>query len=187
MGRPKLALPLGDRTVLGHVLVAFKEAGVDHTLVVLGPHVRDLAAVAVAAGACTLLLAEPTPDMRATVEHGLRWVQERLRPTLADDWLLVPADHPALRAEVVKHLLDARQTHFEQTIFIPTHGGRRGHPTLLAWEHAAAIQAQPAGERLNAYIRGRSEVTMEVPVEDPAIHWDLDTPEDYERLLREYR
>ena len=34
--------------------------------------------------------------MRATVEAGLNWLEERLRPEPEDDWLLMPADHPTL-------------------------------------------------------------------------------------------
>src|SRR5437879_4363300 len=45
MGRPKLALPLGGRSVLERVVDALRGAGVD-VLVVLGPHVADLAAAA---------------------------------------------------------------------------------------------------------------------------------------------
>src|SRR5207237_3552168 len=42
MGRPKLALPLGGRTVLEHVVAALRDAGVEHVLVVVGPHVPEL-------------------------------------------------------------------------------------------------------------------------------------------------
>src|SRR5437588_11139765 len=80
MGRPKLALPLGDGTVLGHVVEAFREAEVQHILVVVGPHVPELVPVAEAAGAAVLLLAEQTVDMRATIEQGLTWLETRFHP-----------------------------------------------------------------------------------------------------------
>ncbi len=38
MGRPKLSLPLGGRTVLEHVVIALRQGGVDEVLVVVGPH-----------------------------------------------------------------------------------------------------------------------------------------------------
>jgi molybdenum cofactor cytidylyltransferase len=184
MGRPKLALPLGGRTVLEHVLAVLRQAGVEHTLVVLGPHVAELGPVAAAAGAGVQQLAAATADMRATVEEGLRWLEERWRPSPEDDWLLVPADHPTLSSEVVRQLCVARQKSPGHSIFVPTHGGKRGHPTMLAWKHVAGIRARPAGEGLNTYVRGRAGEALEVAVEDPAILFDLDTPADYERLLR---
>jgi molybdenum cofactor cytidylyltransferase len=184
MGRPKLALPVAGRTVLEHVLAALREAGVEHTLVVLGPHVSELAPVAEAGGAKVLILAEATPDMRATVEQGLAWLEQNLRLHPDDDWLLVPADHPTLRAEVMRRLAEARLTCPGHSIFVPTHAGRRGHPTLLAWKHVAGIRALPRGAGLNAHIRACAGETLEVAVDDPTILWDLDTPADYERLLQ---
>src|SRR5205823_5578166 len=108
MGRPKLALPLGGRTVLERVVASLREAGVEHVLVVIGPHVPQLAALAERAGAHVLQLAEETPDMRATVEAGLRWLEERFHPAPDDRWLLVPADHPTLNPLLVRLLLRER-------------------------------------------------------------------------------
>jgi molybdenum cofactor cytidylyltransferase len=184
MGRPKLALPLGGRTVLEHVLAALRDAEVERILVVVGPHVAELGPIAAAAGAWLQKLAAATPDMRATVEAGLRWMEEHWHPSADDDWLLVPADHPALNSHVVRLLAAARKLNPGHSIFVPTHGAKRGHPTLLAWKHVAGVRAHPVGEGLNTYIRGQARETLEIPVEDPTILLDLDTPADYERLLR---
>ncbi|HWG43034.1 MAG TPA: nucleotidyltransferase family protein [Gemmataceae bacterium] len=184
MGRPKLVLPLGDRTILEHVVAALRQAEVEHILVVIGPHVPELAVLAEDAGALVCQLAEETADMRMTVEHGLHWLEERFQPQPNDGWLLVPADHPTLDPGVVRQLDQARRTYPERSIFLPTFQGRRGHPLLLSWRHAEEIRAQPAGQGLNIYVRQRAADTLEVPVEMEAILWDLDTPEDYERLRR---
>ncbi len=182
MGRPKLSLPLGNRTVLDHVLAALRGAGIDQTLVIIGPHVAALGEIARAAGAQVLQLAAETPDMRTTVEHGLRWLEAHFQPLPDDTWLLVPADHPTLNAEVVRLLHDSRESHPDHSIFVPTCGGRRGHPTLFTWKHATGIFAHPADEGLNTYVRAHADQALEVPVSDPDILCDLDTPEDYERL-----
>jgi molybdenum cofactor cytidylyltransferase len=183
MGRPKLSLPLGDRTVLEHVVSALWAGGVEHVLVVVGPHVRDLAPLAERAGAQVCLLEEETLDMRATVEAGLRWLEEHLAPDPANGWLLVPADHPTLHASVVRALDRASREHPECSIFVPTFEGKRGHPTLIAWEHVSGIRAHPPGEGLNTYLRQHRPRTCEVPVADGEILRDLDTPEDYEKML----
>src|SRR5438094_5048989 len=107
MGRPKLSLPLGGRAVIEHVVAALRGGGVEHVLAVAGPHVPELAPLARAAGADVLLLPEPTADMRATVERGLRWLEDRFAPGPDGVWLLAPADHPVLSPPVVRQLLDA--------------------------------------------------------------------------------
>jgi molybdenum cofactor cytidylyltransferase len=182
MGRPKLALPLGGRTVLEQVLGALREGGVAHTVVVVGPHVPELVPLAEAGGAHVCLLPEETADMRATVEHGLRWLKDRFHPGPEDGWLLVPADHPALDAEVVRQLLRARAGQPDRSIIVPTFAGRRGHPALITWGHVAGIRAHPPGLGLNAYLRRHADQTLEVAVASASVLCDLDTPEDYERL-----
>jgi len=184
MGRPKLALPLGDRTVLERVVAALREAGVEHVLTVVGPHVPELAPLAGQSGAHVLQLAQETPDMRATVETGLRWLEERFRPRPCDRWLLVPADHPTLDPSLVRTLLREHTGAPDRTIVVPVHGGRRGHPTLIDWQHVAGMRALPAGQGLNVYLRQHAAETLEVPVDSPDVLCDLDTPEDYERLRR---
>ena len=127
---------------------------------------------------------EETPDMRATVERGLDWLGERFGPRPEDAFLLVPADHPTLDAGVIRLLIRARTEHPEKSIFVPTFHGRRGHPTLIGWLHVAGIRAHPPGDGLNTYLRRYANETLEVVTEIPDVLRDLDTPEDYAKLVR---
>jgi molybdenum cofactor cytidylyltransferase len=183
MGRPKLALPLGNRTILEHVIRALQQAPVEHILVVAGPHVPELATLAQTAGARVLLLEEETPDMRTTVEKGLRWLEKHLHPKTEDCWLLVPGDHPTLAPAVVSQLIVARAAHPDRSIVVPIFQGKRGHPALLAWKHFAGISRFSADLGLNAYLREHAEETLEIAVRSDVLV-DLDTLEDYDRLLR---
>jgi len=181
MGRPKLALTVGDRAVLEFVIAALRGGGVEHVLAVVGPHVPELAPLAGAAGAEVLSLPEPTPDMRTTVELGLRWLEEQYRPRPDDYWVLAPGDHPSFGAEVVRTLLTAAGTG-GKTIVVPVHDGRRGHPTVIAWSHVAGIRALARDEGINNYLRTHGAETLEVPIADAGILDDLDTPADLDRL-----
>jgi molybdenum cofactor cytidylyltransferase len=186
MGRPKLSLPLGERTILEHVISALHQAEIEHILVVVGPHARELAALAEKAKAHVDQLIADTADMRATVEHGLCWLEDRFQPQPADGWLLAPADHPTLTATVARTLEAAWKAHSEYSIFAPTHQGRRGHPLLLTWSHVPNIRQHPAGQGLNSYIRQLMAVTLEVAVSDPEVLGDVDTPDEYERLRQNW-
>ena len=187
MGRPKLLLPLGENTVLEQVLAAVRSAGVEDILVVVAPAADELARLAAAAGAHVLRLAEDTPDMRATCLHGLAWIEDRFHPQDSDGWLLLPADHPTVKPDVVRAVLTAAQERTEQTMVVPSHQGRRGHPTWLRWSHVAAIRALAAGEGLNAFIRAHRDETRELPWPTDEILRDLDTPDDYQALLQDGR
>jgi molybdenum cofactor cytidylyltransferase len=182
MGRPKLALSLGDRTVLECVIATLHSAGIGDILVVLGPHVAALTEKARAAGAEALVLAHETPDMRATVEQGLTWLESNRKPRPPDFFLLLPADHPTLDVDVIRSLLQAQAHHPDATLLVPTFAGQRGHPTLIGWSHVGGIRQLPPDQGLNAYLR--SKPVREVSVHNAEVLHDLDTPEDYERLQR---
>jgi molybdenum cofactor cytidylyltransferase len=188
MGRPKLLLPLGGRTVLEHAVSAMREAGVDRVLAIAAAHLPELVEVAERAGASAVTLPGPTPDMRATVQFGLDWVADHWRPADGDGWFLVPADHPLVTPAVVRALTQAWHRRDPGTsIFVPTHAGRRGHPVLIGWPHAAALRAFPPNHGINAYLRTQQAHTVEVPVTEDDILTDLDTPEDYERLQARFK
>ncbi len=187
MGRPKLALPRGNRSILEHVIEALRRAQVEHILVVIGPHVPELVPLAARAGAHILRLAEETPDMRTTVERGLRWLEENFQPRETDAWLLVPGDSPALDSAVVRQLLEARAARPQFSIVVPTFQGRRGHPVLIGWQHVVGIRALTANLGINSYLQQHTVETLEVPVAYEGILCDLDTPQDYERLRQTWQ
>jgi molybdenum cofactor cytidylyltransferase len=182
MGRPKLALPLGNRSILERVVQTLKQAGIADVLVVIGPHVAELTPLVGEAGAHVLELSTATPDMRTTVEHGLAWIEERFNLEASDAWLLAPADHPVLDPAAVRKLIAAYRGQSRCTIAIPTFQGKRGHPVIIGWNHVAGIRALPANLGLNAYLRQQPAETLLVPVDSESILIDLDTPADYERL-----
>ena len=181
MGRPKLTLPLGGKTILGHTLESLRHAALEHILVVTGPDSAELAPIVRAAGAELLALAAETPDMRATLEHGLEFLESKYRPA-AHDWLVVtPADHPLITGEILSRLISESPNH---TVAVPTFRGKRGHPLFLAWRHVEELRQLPKGVGLNAWLRQQAESVLEVAVASAGVRCDVDTPEEYEAVLR---
>ncbi len=185
MGVPKLLLPLAGTTVLDHVLKAVRSAGVTEVLVVFAPDSEQLACVAIAAGAHVHRLPADTPDMRATCEHGLRWLGEHFAPNPEDGWVLLPADHPTVEPTIIRELIRRAEVEKGHSIFVPTFHGKRGHPTWLRWKHAAAIGSLAPGLGLNAHIRAVASETCEIDWHSDEILRDLDTPEDYAKLIHD--
>ncbi len=179
MGRPKLLLPLGGRTILERVVSAARLGGATRTVVVVRPDDVALADAAGAAGADVERLAAATPDMRATVLAGLDWLEANLAADERPGFFLIPADHPVVSPEIFRAI--AMQS---ASIIVPVHAERRGHPVWIAWTHVAGLRRTPAGQGLNAYLRSQSAVTLEIPWPTPDVLVDLDTPADYESLVR---
>ena len=102
MGRPKLSLPLGGRTVLEYVVGALRQGGVDEVLVVVGPPDPGLAALAEGRRRVGPAPAGSHRRHAGDGGTGTSWLEERFHPRPDDAWLLAPADHPALDADVVR-------------------------------------------------------------------------------------
>ena len=71
MGQPKMLLPWGEETVLGHVIATFKEAGVEDVLIVTGG-VREQVEKLVGKSAHTVFNPEfAKEEMLSSVQVGL--------------------------------------------------------------------------------------------------------------------
>jgi molybdenum cofactor cytidylyltransferase len=200
MGTAKLLLPWGAATLIEHVLGVWRGSQVDHLVVVVHPADVELAAKCQGERTQVVVPDTPPPEMRDSVAAGLRYVQDRLSPRDDDAWLLAPADLPSLSADVIDGLLahhaERSDCHSERSeesairnpqcetplaILVPAHRGRRGHPVLFPWRLAEVALALPASEGINQLLK-RHAVT-EVPAGAAAVGEDVDTLDDYQRLL----
>ena len=179
MGAPKLVLPFAARTVIEYVVATLRDGGAKHVVVVTGPHSPELHSLAEAAGAEVLALPAGTPDMRTTIEHGLRHLEQRHSPQPTDAFILAPADHPAFSPRLVRHLCQAYLDARLQSMIVPIHAGHRGHPAVIAWRHVPRILAMPPDRGINAYLRQNPGEILEVETEENGILLNLDRPSDY--------
>lgn len=181
MGRPKLLLTIGGRTVISRLLQILEAAGVTATVVVGRRDDADLWREVERTSALMVRPDVDPPDMRVSVEQALATIRQQWEPKPDDAWLLVPADHPLLEADVVAELL-AHWWASEAEILIPTYQGQRGHPTLLRWSLAAEVSGIPPDLGLNWLVRSQPARVIEIEVASDSVVTDLDTPEDFERL-----
>jgi molybdenum cofactor cytidylyltransferase len=182
MGRPKLLLPFGDRTILGATLAALRSGGANPVVLVCAPQDHDLQAWA--AGGELLLAVNPEPDrgMLSTIWCGLEALGGAAALVAAGTELLVcPGDLPRLRGETVAALLrEARDA--ESWLVVPRCGSQRGHPLVVRGELLLEIPQLDPQIGLRQLRLRHPERTLEVEVADPGVVLDVDTPADYERL-----
>lgn len=186
MGRPKLLLPLGDSTVIGQLLRTLSSSGIDATFVLVRPDDTGLRDEVHREGAIVVQPTAPPPEMRFSVEHLLEAVRKRESSQPTDGWLLVPGDHPLIQPQTLGQLIETWRAD-PSRIVLPAHDGRRGHPTLFPWDLAEEVAALPGDVGVNHLLKQHADKVVEVPVDDPTITLDLDTPEDYERVRSQFR
>lgn len=183
MGRPKLLLDFGGRTVIRRLLDVLDRPDVADRIVVVRPDDELLRAEVAAAGARIVQPEVPPPEMRQSVEAALAEIRRVHDLGREDGWLLIPGDHPLVSSALLDELIAAWRR-MRPGILVPVAGGRRGHPVLFSWELAVEVAALPPDCGLNRLLRERQDRVRELPVADRGALLDLDTPADYEALRK---
>ena len=68
-------------------------------------------------------------------------------------------------------------------ILIASYQGKRGHPVLFSSQVYGEILAAPLDQGAKVVVRKDPARVREIPLEDPGILADIDTPEDYARYV----
>jgi len=179
MGRPKAFLSLDGRSFLERAVTALQDGGCDPVVVVAGPRgdaVADevaLAAERLGARAARNPVAD-SPQV-ASLRAGLRALGPEVRAAV-----VTPVDVPRADPETVRALAAA----FAQSgapVAQPFDGARHGHPVLFARAVWPELMAEPLPDGARTVIHAHAAERAEVRV--PALPADVDTPEDYRRLL----
>jgi molybdenum cofactor cytidylyltransferase len=184
MGAPKLLLLVNGRPMVEQTLAAWRASRVEKVVVVVRPDDQELADVCRTCGAVVVVPPLAPPEMKDSVQCGLRHIEATFTPRSEDAWLLAPADMPNLSPRVIDALI-AKHDPRKPKVLVPTLNRKRGHPVLFSWPLAAEVHSLSAAEGLNV-LRQRHE-SQEVPCDsvEPAgtsAFGDIDTPEDYERI-----
>lgn len=181
MGRPKLILPVGDRTVIARVVQALLQGGSDRVVVVTppvdAPGATILAREAEDAGALVVIPEERPIDMRASFERGLDALAEN--PGLLT-LLLAPGDSVGITPELTAQVIASAKAR-PASLVVPVVQGRRGHPVAIPRPLAEEVRSLPLGVGINTLVKLHAAVVVELPVNEGGAVADLDTPEDYQR------
>ncbi len=182
MGKLKALLPFGDRTVIEQVVHALLQVDLDGLTVVLGHRVPEIATVLESWPVQILYNASYRDGMTSSVQVALKQITP-----VPDAYLLALVDQPHLGHEPAQLVLDAyAQTPF-QGLVIPTYQGKRGHPIVLSSQYRQEVLDLGREQGLNRVTRGHPEATLEVPLADDFILYDMDYPEEYEAVLKRWR
>jgi molybdenum cofactor cytidylyltransferase len=182
MGSPKPLLPLGATTFLDHLLHQFLTSRARPVIVVLG-HQAERILRQVPIQKAQNATAVVNPDYRQGMLSSIRAGLRELGDEPVSGALVCPVDHPRISAALVDLLI----TRFEEThasIVVPVYEGRRGHPVLFARTLFDEIQRAPDSVGARQVVWDHAGEVLEIPTEDRGIITDIDTPEQYERLVQ---
>ena len=179
MGRQKLLLPFGDKNVIESVLDNLRNAGFREIYAVFSREVA--AAVSPREGLLIEINEAPERGQSSSLAIGLDMIPE------GEDFCIMLGDLPLARAEDIA-ALSARFDSLpsSKSVLTPCRDGVFGHPMFYRaiWRDRFRSASGDAGGRniLRAY---EGEIER---VDAPDGHFkDMDTPEEYEKRLRDLK
>lgn len=177
MGEPKVLLRLGGRTLLAHVLAAAQASRCELVLVVAGPNAGEVRREAEPFGARVVENPRYAEGMATSLAAGVAAL-----PPECDAAVILLGDQPRVGAAAIDRLIAAhRET--GKPMVLSRYGETAGAPTLIArplFPDVATLTGETGARRL---VAGRPDLVAEVPLAREEA-WDVDTPEDLERLRR---
>jgi molybdenum cofactor cytidylyltransferase len=185
MGRPKLLLPWGSTSVLGHHLATWRALGAAQIGLVCraddAPMTAELDRLHVSPRD-RILNHAPEEGMFSSVCAAARG--EHWRPELSH-WAVILGDQPQVSAETLQQLLVFAAARPE-CICQPAHKGRPRHPVILPRSYFRQLTSSGARD-LKAFLEERVAARAFREIDDYALEVDLDTPEDYDKAVKCYQ
>jgi molybdenum cofactor cytidylyltransferase len=171
-GANKLLAELGGVPIVARAVDAVLATRARPVVVVTG---HDAARVRAALAGRPVGFAH-NPDPAAGLSASLRAGIAALG-TQVDAAVVCLADMPWVRPAHVEALIDAFEGRAARPICVPSFEGRRGNPVLWPARHFAAIAALHGDTGARALLEAHAAEVCYVPVADPGVTRDVDTPE----------
>jgi molybdenum cofactor cytidylyltransferase len=179
MGKCKLLLPWGEKTILTHLLDQWRSAGAAQITPVIDPSNQPLRKALAHAGFSPSDWIEnrsPQLGMFSSLQEASRWTGWLSTLT---HWIISLGDQPHIQISTLRLLLDAARKN-PTRICQPALQGHTAHPIILPASNFREL-AQNDVPDLRTYIRRQEASRLRVAVEDAGVSRDLDTSQDYAR------
>ena len=184
MGRPKALLPDPDgRPFVARLVRTFHASGIPHIIVVTGGlHAEIADALTVDDLPVTPRLVNNPEPARGQVSSLWIGLDAAIQAGV-EGVLMTLVDIPLVQAATVRKVVDAWTAH-HAPIVRPAVGDRHGHPVLFDQSVFDALRHAPATEGARAVVHANADRVLDVPVDDEGCLRDVDTPADYEAVIR---
>ena len=176
VGKIKQLLPLSGKAILSYVIEAAIASLLDKVILVLGHAAREIQQMLNYPEISIVYNPMYDRGQSYSVKYGLREVDRSV-----DAVMFLLADQPLVQPETINKLITAYAEE-RSLIVLPTFQGKRGNPVLFdrrLFQRLKNLSGDSGGKDL---IDEYNDQISKVAVQDPGIHFDVDTQADYLKL-----
>jgi molybdenum cofactor cytidylyltransferase len=183
MGSPKALLPLGGQPSLVRILREILTSELDQVILVLGAHgtfIRQALGELKKNNRLTLVY---NPAYRQGLSTSIKKGLIRVSPHTGGVMFLM-GDQPLLRASAINRLI---RTFLEDSdrIVVPGYGRSPGNPVIFPLAMVPELLELSGDTGGREVMRRHQDRVRLLPIRPSRIGWDMDTPEDYQKI-KEY-
>ncbi len=177
LGTNKLLLPFRESTVIESVIAVYDLPAIMEHVIVVGAYGQDIQEKVKNDSIIWATNTRPENEVGSSLQIGLNIVSEN-----ADAVIIAHGDMPMIRLETIAGMIDL----FKQgSIVIPVFKSKKGHPVMIDRSIAKKCMNPAFTHPLRHIIREHQELVMFFDSSDEGVLLDIDTWEDYNRLLKE--
>lgn len=183
MGRPKLLLPWGPTSVIGHLLEQWRAlADAKQIAVVCAEAARELLGELDRLDfpqAQRIFNPQPERGMFSSIQCAANW--DGWQPELTH-WAISLGDQPLVRTKTLGNILECTAAG-PDSICQPSRNGRGRHPVILPAAAFARLKNCP-DDNLKQFLAAADLCVGRCEMDDPGLDLDLDEPSDYQRARK---
>jgi molybdenum cofactor cytidylyltransferase len=177
MGKPKQLLPFRGGTVIERVVDNALLSILDQVIIVLGHEALQIEPLLAQKGITTIVNHTYQEGQSSSLKAGL----QALSPE-TEGALFILGDQPLVTHTTMDLIISAfAETH--APIVIPTFEGQRGNPVLFSRETFSRLESLSGDCGARPLFQEYAGKIHSLEVHTPAILMDLDTEDDYRRLM----
>lgn len=175
MGKPKLLLPFGDKTILETVVTNVVQSKADEVLVVLGADPKKTEEKIKDLPVTITVNPHYKKGMLSSVQWGFNAIPKNIRGVL-----VCLGDQPSIPPSIMDKVIEAFKNS-RKGIVVPAFKKNRGHPVLIDVKYRKEIEDLSSDVGLRGIVYNHPGDTLEVEVDTPSILRDIDNPNDYKK------
>ena len=174
MGFPKPLLEYQGKSFLRRIMDTHQAASLP-CCVVLGHYREEIQKQTDLSSASVFINPNPSQGPLSSLQIALEHSGD------SSALILHPVDHPLVRSNTLIALVESHGR-APDCIVIPWFHDQKGHPVLFPSRFYSDLKQAPLGEGARWVVHRNRASTLQLPVEDPGILQDIDTPDQFQNL-----
>jgi molybdenum cofactor cytidylyltransferase len=180
MGKTKQLLPWEGKILLQHVLDSIMGSEVGEVILVLGCEAERILERVNTQKIKVIINPDYPQGMITSIRYGLAAIGKG-----AEAFFIVLGDQPGISPQIYNQLIrEFRRIYPSKRILLPTCQGKKGHPALFSIDFREEGSAIKGDVGFRQIILDHPQDILQIELGTDAVLNDVDTPEDYQNLLK---